>query len=348
MRILYLYAEVMGYVLAPIKELVQLYGAQVHVVHWDTKKLTPYRHNSVQNTTFYPRSIYSTPKINELLTKLNPDLLVVSGWMDKGYLQVARLARQRGIPVVAGLDDQWHGTIRQYGASFFRFVLKRYFTHAWVAGPYQFEFARRLGFEKKNIIFNLYSAELPLFNDAYTSGVDLKLKKYPHRFLFAGRFEKVKAVDLLVEAWENLGAGRIDWELKLIGNGSLSKYLTRQANVTVVDFMQPEALSDEIRDAGCFVLPSRYEPWGVVLHEFAAAGLPIICSDTCGAAAVFLNHGINGFRFETNCVKSLSNQMHNIVNLPDSELSSMSKHSHYLGQQITPAMSAASLVSIIK
>jgi glycosyltransferase involved in cell wall biosynthesis len=338
----------MGYVLATIRELSERYGAEIHVVHWDTKKLTPFQHQQIKNTTFYGRSGYSTSMIKDLVCSITPDLVVVSGWMDKGYLQVARLVRKKGIPVVAGFDDQWYGSFRQHVASFLGFFLKRYFTHAWVAGPYQFEFARRLGFKKNDIVFNLYSADLQLFNDAYKQYKNAKQKKYPHRFLFVGRLEKIKAVDLLVKSWNQLEGQRKDWELHFIGNGSLANYVQGQTAVTVRDFMQPESLKDEILGAGCFILPSRGEPWGLVLHEFAAAGLPIICSDICGSAAVFLNHGLNGFRFESGNIQSLSEQMLKIISADDHKLREMSEHSHRLGQQITPVLSAASLISIAK
>ncbi|MCZ7383424.1 MAG: glycosyltransferase family 4 protein [Candidatus Methanoperedens sp.] len=346
MKIVYLYAEVMGYTMATIRELIDRHVAELHIVHLDSKKLTPYKYQNANNVTFYGRSAYSTAMIKELVSRVDPDLVVVSGWQDRGYLQVARLLRKKGIPVVTGFDDQWHGTPRQIAASYFSFFLKRYFSHAWVSGPYQFEFARRMGFNKDEIVFNLYSADLTLFNDVYNKAQHNKQSNYPHRFLFVGRFEKIKGVDLLVETWNSLGDKRKDWELHFIGDGSLKSYLKAQTGITISDFMQPNRLKDEILGAGCFILPSRKEPWGVVIHEFVAAGLPIICSDTCGAAPVFLIHGLNGFSFKSENIDSLSRQMLNIINTDDQELCKMSEHSHGLGQQITPAMSAASLISI--
>ena len=94
-------------------------------------------------------------------------------------------------------------------------------------------------------------------------------------------------------------------------------------------------------------MPSRREPWGVVIHEFAAAGLPLICSDACGAAQTFLIHGLNGFRFESGNVDSLANQMLKIVGSADEVLYKMSEQSHELAQRITPTTSATNLISII-
>jgi glycosyltransferase involved in cell wall biosynthesis len=348
MNILYLYAEVMGYTMATIKKLIELYGAEIHVVHWDKKKVTPYQHGYDSKITFYDRADYSSNTIKDLVRRVNPDLAVISGWLDKRYLPAARMLKRKGVPVVTGLDEQWHGSLKQHIASFLCFLLKRYFSHIWVSGPYQYEYARRIGFKKNEIVFNLYSADLDTFNDAYMQCKSTKEKSYPHRFLFVGRFEKMKGVDLQAEAWRMVGDKKRDWELHFIGNGSLRGYLETQSGVFVHGFMQPDQLKNEIQHYGCFILPSRNEPWGVVIQEFAAAGLPIICSNSCGAAPVFLIHGLNGFKFKSGDICSLSSKMLDIINTSDRDLCRMSVSAHEMGQHITPSLSAASLISVVK
>jgi 1,2-diacylglycerol 3-alpha-glucosyltransferase len=49
--------------------------------------------------------------------------------------------------------------------------------------------------------------------------------------------------------------------------------------------------------AGAFIHPAIQEQWGLVVNEAAASGLPILCSDTVGAAAELVNDGVNGFAF---------------------------------------------------
>lgn len=348
MRVLFLHAEVMGYTMATIRELSLRYEVELHVVHWDKKKLTPYQHPSIVNVSFYGRSCYSTAGLKELALKVNPDLIVCSGWMDKGYLHVAKIFRKNDVPVVAGLDGHWNGTLKQRIAAFFSFYLRRHFSHAWVAGANQFEFARRLGFKNKQVIFDVYSADIDSFNISYERSKLKKENQYPHRFLFVGRFEQVKAVDLLVEAWNRISDERNDWELHFIGNGSMKDYLQQQDFISVKDFMQPETLVDEIAQAGCFVLPSRSEPWGVVIHEFAAAGLPLLCSNVCGANQTFLINGTNGYSFESENVDSLARRMIRIIESSDKELLAMSESSHRLAQRITPSTAAANLISILR
>ena len=347
MKILYLYAEVMGYTMATIRELAER-GNEVHVVHWDHKKLTPYKAPVVPNVYMYNRSELSVEQIKKLAKNILPGVTVVSGWMDRGYMCVAMELRSDGLPVVIGLDSHWHGTLSQWLTLILARIgyFSHFYSHAWVAGLNQFEYACRLGFEKKNIVHNLYSADLRLFNQAYSDSIENKQKHYPHRFLFVGRFEPVKGLDVLLQAWQQLGAKKGDWELHLIGNGSLKAQLEATAGVVIKDFMQPEQLMQEVANSGCFLLPSRGEPWGVVVHEFTAAGLPQIVSDVVGAASSFLISGLNGFSFKVNDPKALAHRIHQIINMTDQELHSMAVSSHALSQRITPETSACNLLSV--
>src|SRR5207247_1728955 len=48
--------------------------------------------------------------------------------------------------------------------------------------------------------------------------------------------------------------------------------------------------------ADCLVLPSRSEPWGMVLNEAAAARLPIVATESVGAGYDLIEEGVNGYR----------------------------------------------------
>ena len=347
MKILYLYAELMGYNMATIRSLAER-GNEVHVVHWDHKKLTPYKAPFMPNVIMYKRSELSVNDIRKLASDIAPAITVVSGWMDRAYMRAAKQLRLEGRPVVVGLDGQWQGKISQWikvilGALGY---FNRFYSHAWVAGVYQFEYARRLGFSK-NIIYDLYSADVCLFNHAYNNNIERKKAHYPHRFLFVGRFEQVKGLNVLLQAWQQLGEDIGDWELHLVGNGSLKTELEDVRGVTTKDFMQPEELMKEVANAGCFVLPSHGEPWGVVVHEFAAAGLPLIVSDVVGAASTFLISGSNGFCFKANDQQALATNMRQVITMTDQELHAMAVCSHVLSQRMTPSTSADNLLSVL-
>lgn len=348
MKILYLYAELMGYQIPILEEYVKDDTNEVHVIHWDKKKLTPYIPKPINKVSYYNRSTFNKLSLKQFIKKLNPDIVFISGWMDLGYLVAVRPLIKKGIPIVTGFDDIWFKTIKQRLASIFFPIIKRFFyTHAWVTGPLQFEFAKKLGFNNNEIIYNLYCADNELFKSAFNVSIDEKKVIYPHQFLFVGRFEHVKGVDLLLKAWENIQQYKKDWRLCLIGNGSLYEQMNKRPNIKIIDFLQPEKLVEEIKNSGCFILPSRFEPWALVLQEFALAGLPILCTEVCGATSTFVIPKYNGYTFGANDIEKIEDAMLKIINLSDEELIKMSYKSHFIGQRITPEISAASFMSIL-
>ena len=338
MTILYLYAELMGYQIPVFKEYVSGYDAEVHVVHWDHKKLTPYIPPILDKVTYYERSLLDYPKLNELVNTIKPDIVYVSGWMDPLYLKVCRKLKKENIPIVAGCDTQWRGDLKQFiGSIYFKFAIKKNFTHIWVAGPYQFEYARKLGFKKEEIIFNCLSADTEVFS------LDERLE-INHNFLYVGRFEEVKGLKNLIKAWSEI-SDKKDWTLTLVGNGSLKKLLEKNPSIIIKDFMQPKLLIQEYKRAGCFILPSLREPWALVIHEAVASRLPIIASQACGAAPVFITSNYNGFISKSNDYKSLKLKMENIISMNEEELLNFSNNSYHKSKIISPKIVAASFIS---
>ncbi|MFQ3577237.1 MAG: glycosyltransferase family 4 protein [Cytophagales bacterium] len=334
MNVLFLYSEAMGYTMATIKEIIRIYGVQVHLVHWDKKKNTPYLFPDMGDSFHsYKRSETGIEKIRNLIDALEPKAIYCSGRMDKDYLKACLYAKKKGITTVSGFDSQWHGSIKNKIQALFAYSLyRRYFDYAWISGSYQFEYVRRLGFAKNKILWNLYSADTQKFQ-IETSPIK--------RFVFAGRFVPQKGILNLIEAFfKTLDIEKHDWELVLIGNGILKSQIPNHPKIKVSDFLQPDELAEEMKKGGVFVLPSLHEPWGVVVHEFACAGYPLICSDAVGSATAFLKHFYNGFAFPKNDTSSLAQVMLRFINMETQQLNEMSKRSKIVSQVITNEVSA--------
>ena len=112
--------------------------------------------------------------------------------------------------------------------------------------------------------------------------------------------------------------------------------------------MSPNELAENIKEAGIFCLPSYKEAWGVVIHEYAAAGLPLITSDRCGASTAFLRNGYNGYTFRTGDLGELKKVLLLMMNKTSSELLEMGQRSNELSKQITEKIWAETLNTIIK
>lgn len=115
----------------------------------------------------------------------------------------------------------------------------------------------------------------------------------PDRFwLFAGRLVEDKGILDLLEAIRLLGATAP--QLLVAGTGPLDTELQGMHGITLVGFQQQAELVELMALAELTVIPSRFEPWGVVVNEALAAGSPVIVTDQVGAAADLVVDGENG------------------------------------------------------
>ena len=86
-----------------------------------------------------------------------------------------------------------------------------------------------------------------------------------------------------------------------------------------------------------FVLPSKFEPWGVVLHEIVTSGMPILVSDQVGSIHTFLNNNVNGMSFSYFKKEDFKNKLLKFMHLSDQELLKMGEESVLLSKKKTPA-----------
>jgi glycosyltransferase involved in cell wall biosynthesis len=85
----------------------------------------------------------------------------------------------------------------------------------------------------------------------------------------------------------------------------------------VVGGQTEETLAQCYVDADIFALLSRHEPWGVVVNEAAASGLPLVLSDRVGAAYDLLRDGENGFLVPAEDVPAAADALRKLAADPD-------------------------------
>lgn len=148
---------------------------------------------------------------------------------------------------------------------------------------------------------------------------EFKLPTGRRRLLFCGRLAREKRVDLLIKAFSAIANKRPEWDLVVAGDGPLREELgnavpgTLKSRVVWTGFINEHAkLAALYRCADILVLPSDYEPWGVVVTE-AAVCLAIVCSSVVGAAADLIREGVNGMTFRAGDAESLTAALLNVT-----------------------------------
>jgi glycosyltransferase involved in cell wall biosynthesis len=115
------------------------------------------------------------------------------------------------------------------------------------------------------------------------------------RYLFVGRLIERKGIDVLLEAFRGVAGG----ELWIAGDGPLRGTVEAAAaadpRVRLLGHRSGAALEKVYREAHVLIVPSLYEPWGLVVHEGLAHGLPVIVTDQVGAGDDLIDSGTNGY-----------------------------------------------------
>ena len=139
-----------------------------------------------------------------------------------------------------------------------------------------------------------------------------------------------------------------DWELWCLGKGDLNEMFPVHDKIKNIGFVQPDEMHKYIAQCGVFILPSHYEHWGVVVHEFAAAGFPLICTTTTGAATTFLKDGFNGFEIEPCSVDSMVDIFKRINATSSEKLLEMGDRSAEMAKKYTPATWSETFMKFVK
>jgi glycosyltransferase involved in cell wall biosynthesis len=212
--------------------------------------------------------------------------------------------------------------------------LKRYFVSSCdafvVPGKSSFAYARTLGaseqviFTAPNAVDNTFFATQAENTRAHATEFQEKLK-LPSRFiLFVGRLAPEKGVFDLLEAYAKLESIlRSEVGLVFAGDGVSREELAQQAKrispgvVCFPGFAQREDLAGLYALAETLVLPTHSDPWGLVVNEAMACGLPIVVSSVAGCTADLVEDRWNGYVVPPRDSEKLSVAINSLVRQPE-------------------------------
>jgi glycosyltransferase involved in cell wall biosynthesis len=296
-RVVFCWTGISGYLSASWRALAQRSEIDLHVVTFGGLAATDFDQELMGDLScrlLDETERENTALIHDEVARQSPDVVVIAGWFHRPYRQLAYAHRLQDTRFVMGMDTPWRGTWKQRLAPWLLWRYMRQMDHVVVTGERCWQYARRLGVPAKKITRGVYGVDYDTLSGISRDGAD---PKWPRRFLFVGRFEEEKGVDLLVEAYRRYRERVEDpWPLTCCGKGPLGDLLDRTPGIENRGFVQPGDMMEEWARSGVFVLPSRFDPWPLALVEAAASGLPIVCSDACGSAVEVVRNGYNGLR----------------------------------------------------
>jgi glycosyltransferase involved in cell wall biosynthesis len=254
------------------------------------------------------------------------DAVIVSGYGHRSFREVMGECRRRGVPVALWSDsnlrgDRGHSLKMRMKRAIKRKALGRLAREAnelLTANGRGVAFWRYYGgaAARSKVEICPYYADYRRVDVARASEraevlgrVGLKAGE---RFLYSSaRLIREKGLDLMIRAFLQLRLGEKGWRYVIGGTGVLEGELKGLAgeeagkSILFAGFQQPSQNLALMAQAAFMVLPSRYEPHGIVVPESLAAGTPVIVSDKVGAAYGLVRHGRNGLVFRSEDEASL-------------------------------------------
>lgn len=325
-KAVFLYTELAGYVMSCLSHFASS-GHSVLVFHWPVNPEAPFAIDPMDGVTFLDRTGMDSDVIRERIEGFGPDVTLCSGWVDKGYLKAIRGSSMNRVLL---MDNQWMPSASQrLKALVARTFIKPIFTHAWVPGEPQKRYALAMGFSVDRVHLGFYTADLTIFNRVFQKRE--RPEGFPKRLVYMGRYIEHKGITDLWDAFDVLSGRFPDWNLFCIGTGDLWNERREHPRIHHLGFKQPEQLSDVLEQGGVFVLPSHFEPWGVVVQEMAAAGYPMAVSSSVGAASAFCSEE-NSIQFKAADREGLVQALSAFMSKTDEELWEMSDASHRIAQ----------------
>lgn len=148
-----------------------------------------------------------------------------------------------------------------------------------------------------------------------------KPQKRKKQILCIGTLCYRKGYDLLIEAWAIIASRYPEWSVKVYGSGDASPYqaLADSRNLTGrIEFHPPVAdIGARYNESGIFVLPSRFEGFGMVLLEAMSFGMPCISFDCPSGPRDILTDGVDGLLVSAGDPVALANSIEDLIKHPE-------------------------------
>lgn len=327
------------------------------------------------HTVFPGRIVEQIPKqetqqgIHQALNQLSPDAIAIAGWSSADAIACLTWCRRHKRIALLMSETRAADGVRFWPKELLKGWRIKRFTSALVGGRSHASYLIELGF--CGPIARGYDAidnELFRTESNKWRTIDLCAGNQIRPYLLASsRFVERKNLIRLVQAFAEVAGPcqsrpDVTLDLCLVGDGPERPALQSICNsldLTMVElapwelacspdstmlksrvflpgFRQIAELPRFYAHACCFVHPAISEPWGLVMNEAMACGLPLLASRNCGAAEELVFHGVNGFLFDPLDSSALAACLHTFLNLTPEAQANMGTASAQILERLYP------------
>lgn len=253
-------------------------------------------------------------RIRQLVVESPEDTIHVIGGI-RGY-QIGRkalaycLATPRRVGFLSESPDvrSWKGTVRRLLYTQERIRYRQRIDFVLAMGQLGVRWFRQCGYPPSRVFPYAYLTERP--SAVGGASGDSDTLESPVELLLVGQCIPRKGGDIALHALSRVQHS--NWRLTIIGDGPsrkdleiLAARLGMSERVRFLSFLPNQEALQIMASSDLLVLPSRFDGWGAVVNEALMSGVPVICSDQCGASDL-LRSSWRGEVFESASVTRLS------------------------------------------
>jgi glycosyltransferase involved in cell wall biosynthesis len=367
MKVLFIWSGMSGYLGDALRGLTRLPGVELRVFNEEPLDGMTRFDPKVVLHGLEARVISVTDK-REVVVRLEdeaaawcPEVIFIVGWCRRLSRWFAWSRRFDAVPKVLILDLPFAWTFKKLIAPVVLWPYLRRFSGCFVPKTSAVRYACWLGFKggigDRRAGLGWIDNRFESINVRKFDGVAERrwaLPECPRRFLFVGRYAPEKGIGALVSAYRRYRAlARADgetedrlWVLDCYGAGPLARMLADEPGVTDMGFVQPDVLPEIMQRHGAFVIASSHEPWGAVIAEAAAAGLPVVCTEACGAAAELVKG--NGVVCKVGDIEGMAQAMLRLHRMDRLELAEMGMPGRALAEPYSSENWAQAVIEIVQ
>ena len=286
--------------------------------------------------------------ILKAIKTFKPDVVNLTGYYDFASWTVLLYCKLKGIKTILSNESTTNDHARNKIKEYVKSIIIRQFDGYFNFGTLSENYILSLGINPEKMLVKRNCVDNYALKKIYLNHLNKRIEQQQllnisnKNFIFVGRLINYKNLFLFLDSFHAAQTQSFeDWGIIILGDGELKTDLERyvlEKNIKNIHFQKgvswqkvPEylALSDVL------VLPSYSEPWGLVVNEAMACGLPVVVSEKCGCAIDLIKNGENGFTFSPNDAKQLTTHLLKFMN-KEVDLKRMSLISEEIIQEYSP------------
>ncbi len=326
-----IYIEPTPYILGLIKEVRKQTAGNLEVIFLKENITQTWNLSNLDGVD----TILSRLRVNPIqyliqkITKNSYQCVHLAGWSDYLVLFVLFFSWFKNIPVAIESDTQisWHHIMwKKIVKRIFYPVLFKFPSVFLPGGSRQAEYFRYYGVHESRICIAQMTVDVSyIMSRCKQMGSHRKIEIRKQLgfsmdevlFIFVGRLVDWKGIKDLMMAFDGISSLHKSARLLVVGNGPEKEFVEdavrKNGAIKYMGRLDQEEVLDMYYASDIAVVPSFKEPWGLVVNEAMAAGLPVIVSDQVGCIDDLIQNGKTGLIFPSGDRRALAEAMQKLL-----------------------------------